>query len=325
VLVLACPVGASPLFEDDAILAVDLTGPISALIDEKKNRMELPFVLRVDGVEHRIKVRVRGKSRMRVCDFPPLRLGFSKDDPEETAFAGQGKLKLVTHCKNNASANADMLEEYAAYRIFNLISDVSYRVRLVEITYRDTDGRMKETTFVRKGFFIESAAELADRTGGEPVEVSGVSLNSLDEEQAAAVFVFQYLIGNTDWSLVTADADDTCCHNVDLFDIEALRFAVPYDFDLSGFENAPYARPDSSIGIRKVTQRRYRGYCISSGALTGAINAIVGRKDDILGTLAQVPGLPEKNIEAGTKYLGKFFDQAENVSKLERSFERRCL
>lgn len=322
---LACRAEASPLFEDDKVLAISLTGPFSTLIEEKKSRAEFPFVLGVDGVEQRINVRVRGKSRTRVCDFPPLRLDFTGQRPEETVFVGQGKLKLVTHCRNSAAAQADMLEEYAAYKIFNLISDVSYKVRLVEVTYYDSDGRMKEKSFVRKGFLIESSSELADRVGGERVKTAGVSMNSLDEQQAADVFVFQYLIGNTDWSLVTAEADDTCCHNVDLLEIESRRFPVPYDFDLAGLVNAPYARPDPSIGTRKVTQRRYRGYCLSSGAVAEAINSISGREDDILGVLPQVPGLSEKNVKAGNKFLGGFFERAENADKLERSFERKCL
>jgi hypothetical protein len=324
-LALICRANASPLFEDDTVLAINLTGPLSTLIEEEENRAELPFVLRADDVEHLINVRVRGKSRARVCDFPPLRLDFSEKNSEQTVFAGQNKLKLVTHCRDDSSAQANILEEYAAYKIFNLISDVSYKVRLVQITYHDTDARMKEETFVRTGFFIESVSELADRVGGEPVNVTGVSLSSLDTVQAAAVFVFQYLIGNTDWSLVTAEVDDTCCHNIDLFDIGSHRFLVPYDFDLSGLENAQYARPDPSLGISRVTQRRYRGYCIASGALADAIGAIAGQKNDILRVLTRVPGLPEKNIDAGKKYLDGFFAKTDDVEKLARSFERRCL
>lgn len=324
-LALVCQTSASPLFEGDAILTIDLTGPLSTLIKEKKNRAELPFVLRIDDVEHLIKVRVRGHSRTRVCDFPPLRLNFSEKNAEQTVFAGQDKLKLVTHCKSNASAQANILEEYAAYKIFNLVSDVGYKVRLVQITYHDSDKHMKQKTVVRKGFFIESASELADRVRGEPAHVTGVSLNSLNTGQAATVFVFQYLIGNTDWSLVTAEADDTCCHNIDLVDIGSHRFLVPYDFDLSGLVNAPYARPDSSLGISRVTRRRYRGYCISSGALSDAISAVAARENDILGVLSGVPGLPEKNIEAGNKYLEKFFVRTDDVDMLARSFDRRCL
>ncbi|MCJ7592585.1 MAG: hypothetical protein MUO51_14665, partial [Woeseiaceae bacterium] len=136
-------VAASPLFEDDAVLEISIVGPLSSLIDEKKNREELPFVLRANDNEFPIKVRVRGKSRMRVCDFPPLRINFSDDTTKQTVFADQDKLKLVTHCRNGASDQADVLKEYAAYRIFNLISDVSYKVRLARITYSDTDQGMQ--------------------------------------------------------------------------------------------------------------------------------------------------------------------------------------
>jgi hypothetical protein len=301
-LALVYRASASPLFEDEAVLDIDLTGPFSTLIEEKGNKAELPFVLRADGVEHTIKVRVRGKSRTRVCDAPPLRLNFVKRKTKDTVFAGQDKLKLVTHCHDSDRAQANILQEYSAYKMFSVISDVSYRVRLVRISYSDTEGRLKRDTIVRYGFF-----------------------GSLDKQQAAEVFVFNYMIGNTDWSLVTADGSDDCCHNTHLFDIDSQRFIVPYDFDQAGLVNARYARPDPSIGIPRVTSRRYRGYCISSEALHDATSAIAERRDDILGVTRQVPSLVENDIKAMEKYLDKFFDQANDVDKLVKSFERRCL
>jgi len=166
---------------------------------------------------------------------------------------------------------------------------------------------------------------LADRVGGQPVQEPAVSLQSLNSQQAATVYIFQYLIGNTDWSLVTADTDDTCCHNGDLFDIGSDRYYVPYDFDLSGLVNANYARPDPSLRISRVTQRRYRGYCISSDELKNALGAIKAQRTDILEVIKQLPRLSQKNIKAKTKYLDKFFDQANNEDKILKSFERRCL
>ncbi len=124
----------------------------SSLFEEENDRKELPFVLRTNDVEHSIKVRIRGKSCRRVCTFLPLRINFAVDGTAQSIFEGQDKLKLVTHCREYNSAQLDTLEEYAAYRIFNLISDVSYKVRLLHITYTDTDGRLKENTFDRYGF-----------------------------------------------------------------------------------------------------------------------------------------------------------------------------
>ena len=199
---------ASLLFDDDAVIESELSGPIGSLIKNKKDKAEAPFVLVVNGIEHHVQVRVRGKSRLRVCDFPPLRMNFSEDDTGQTVFAEQDKLKLVTHCRNRTVAEADAIQEYAAYRIFNLISDISYRVRLLRITYRDTDERRSDEQLQRYGFVIESQVGLAERIGGHPADVAGVSLQSLDEDQLAAVYIFQYMIGNTDWSLVRAEDED---------------------------------------------------------------------------------------------------------------------
>ena len=226
-LSVAAHVGASPLFDDNAVIDVELTGPIESLIRKKDDRTEQLFVLKASGVEQHVQVRVRGKSRLRICKFPPLRLNFSDSDTEQTVFAGQDKIKLVTHCRSNDASQVDALQEYATYRIFNIISDISYRVRLLHITYRDTDERRKDEVLERYGFLLESDHELAARVGGHPVNVTGISLRSLDEDHAAAVYIFQYLIGNTDWSFVMADGDDVCCHNGDILDIDSKRYYAP--------------------------------------------------------------------------------------------------
>lgn len=321
----AAHTGATPLFEDGAALKVKLTGPLSSLLADEDDRKELPFILHANDLTHPVKVRLRGNSRRLVCDFPLLRINFKVDDTAQSIFDGQNKLKLVTHCRKSESPQIDLLEEYAAYRIFNLISDFSYRVRLLHITYTDTDGRLKENISDHYGFLIESASEFADRVGGKPAHVAGVSLRSLDSQQAASVYIFQYLIGNTDWSLVAADGDDSCCHNGDLFDIGFNRYYVPYDFDLAGLVNAGYARPDPSLRISRVTQRQYRGYCVSTDALKNALNAIKARRVDILDVISQLPGLTQKDIAAKTKYLNRFFVRANDEDKIVKSFERSCL
>jgi len=177
-----------------------------------------------------------------------------------TPFAGQDKLKLVTRCKKGDRYENDVLEEYAAYRIFSLFSDVSYRVRLVHLTYTDTDGRLDEAFRESYGYLIEPLEQLVSRVNGTLPEISAVSLKRLDEKQAALVYVFEYLIANTDWSFVKADSDEYCCHNIKLVKIEPKIFPVPYDFDLAGLVNARYAKPDPSLRITKVSQRLYRGF-----------------------------------------------------------------
>ena len=104
---------ATPLFEDDSVLEVELRGPLGTLYENKYDeaREQLPFKIIADGVEHEIKVRVRGKSRLEFCHFPPLRLNFKKGAVAGTVFEGQDKLKLVTHCDLSRYAETDVVEE----------------------------------------------------------------------------------------------------------------------------------------------------------------------------------------------------------------------
>lgn len=257
----SCTAQASALFQSDDVLHVTLAGPISTLVENMDSKDELPFVLTADGVDHAVAVRNRGNSRLRVCEFPPLRLDFVRDATAGTVFEGQNKLKLVTHCRNYDRGEQDMLEEFLAYRLFNALTDASFRVRLLRIRYVDTGGRLEEGAAVRYGFVLEPEDQLAARLGGRPAAITGVPKRRHDVEQASLLYLFQFMIGNTDWGFVKADYDDDCCHNVALIDVDNVIHTIPYDFDLAGLVNARYARPDPALRIKTVRQRLYRGLC----------------------------------------------------------------
>lgn len=321
---LVSPLFAASLFDDHSPLDIELTGPLWSVIKNKEDRDEQPFTLKSDGVALDLKVRARGNSRMRICEFPPLRFNFSKEDTPGTLFEGQDKLKLVTRCKKGDRAEADVLEEYAAYRIFSLFSDAGYRVRLVHLDYKDTDGRLKKAFDNSYGFLIEPLDQMVSRLGGELSGVPAVALGHLDEEQAALVYVFQYLIANTDWSFVKADSDDSCCHNIKLIKIGPKQFPVPYDFDLSGIVNATYAKPDPSLKIRKVWQRMYRGFCTDPDVLRGALGTISSKEGDVLDVIANLPLLTEKEKGKKIEYLEKVFRKADDQDGIIEHFEKNC-
>ena len=324
-LLLASAAGfASPLFESDAVLEITLEGPLSTVIEDTEDRNEHRFALTVQGSTIDLDVRVRGISRLRVCTFPPLRLDFRGGDTTDTVFTGQNKLKLVTHCKGGADYEQNVLEEYAAYRIFNVLSEVSFRTRLARIRYVDTDDP-GGNELVRHAFFIESDRALAERSGGSVLETRRVTKNYLDETQTALAYIFQYLIGNTDWSLVRALDKDSCCHNGLLVDIGERHFYVPYDFDLSGLVNARYAKPDPSLRTKRVTQRRYRGYCMPGEAVREGLRLVLDHHDDIIRVIGELPLLSEKEIESRTRFVEGFFKAAANEDKLLRRFKSRCL
>ena len=324
VALLALATSADPplLFNSNAIVDVQLAGPMGTLMQKKRQRPELPFVLTANGIDHNLQIRVRGKSRLSVCSFPPLRLNFSQRDTSQTIFQDQDKLKLVTHCRSGSAAQVDTLQEYAAYRILNLITDISYRVRLLRITYADTNKRRKPSTHY--AFALESETDLAQRTGAGAVKVAGVSLNSLNKDHLALVFIFQYLVGNTDWSLATASEEDVCCHNGNILNKGSQRYYVPYDFDLTGLVNAKYAYPDPKLRIRKVSQRLYRGFCLPSETTQNALDRIKSHHAEILNTLRTLPELSQNEIDASVRYLNQFFSRAENEKKLLSHFAPYC-
>ena len=316
---------AAPLFEDDAIIEATMRGPFGTLFDDTESREALPFEFEVAGIEYPIAVRLRGQSRLRVCKFPPIRLDFRETETTDTVFAGQGKLKLVTHCRNYGRGEQDLLEEYVAYRILNVLTDVSYRVRLLRISYVDIDGKLADASEQRYGFLLESDAQLAARTGAQLAGLNGMPKSSQDTDHAALVYVFQYLIGNTDWGLVTSDHDDTCCHNGTLLRLNSEVLFVPYDFDMAGLVNARYAYPNPMLSIDRVTQRLYRGMCVEREVLREALRKVAARRADILDVLRNTPGLSVANIDTAENYLDAFFKRAAKEDRLLRTFERRCL
>ena len=318
------PLRADMLFENPASMEIELTGPLWSLIKNKKDREEWPFHLRSDAVELDLQVRARGNSRMRVCKCPPLRFNVKIGETVGTPFEGQDKLKLVTSCKKGSRSGNDVLEEYAAYRIFSLFSDVSFRVQLVHMTYIDTDDRLHDDFRNSNGFLIEPLDKMVTRVNGNLSEIPGVSLGQLDKKQAALVYVFQYLIANTDWSFITAENEEHCCHNIKLIKIGSKLFPVPYDFDLSGIVNASYAKPDASLNISRVVKRLYRGFCTDSEVLREALVTIRSREKDVLDIISSLPALTDKEKQKKISYLENFFTKADDEDKMIGLFEKSC-
>jgi len=275
-----------------------------------------------DGADVTVPVKVRARGNFRRdrsnCNFPPLRLNFAGKQVEGTVFEGQDKLKLVTPCHDSREAyQTYVLQEYLVYRVLQLLTPASFRVRLVHVTYEDPDGGYDTRT--KTAFFIEEDGQMAARNRALVSEWEQFHPAAMYGEQASLVVLFQYMIGNTDFSL-------PMFHNAILLrDQEGRYLTIPYDFDWSGIVDARYAVPDPRLPIRDVTQRIFRGYCrpdVDHAALIARFNA---QRDAIRTLYEGVPELEEGARKRALEYYDRFYDVLNDPRKYDREIVRACL
>ncbi|MEJ8803503.1 hypothetical protein [Pontibacter sp. H249] len=266
-----------------------------------------------ETVSLNLKVRVRGKYRRdpSVCRFPPLLLNFPKKEVANTAFAGADKLKLVTHCNNDKY----VMREYLVYKLYNIVSHISFKVRLCYIEYADVDGGKAVTS--NYGFLIEEEKTLAKRVGGTvmPDELL-IRMDATENRTMAKLALFQYMIGNTDWSVPYR-------HNIVLLYLEAYGkpIPVPYDFDYNGIVIPPYAKPPPEVGITTVRQRVFRGYSFPEEVYAELVPFYNNRKEAFYQVYLTNLLIDEKYRKQTLKYLDGFF---ETINK-RKDFERQIV
>ncbi|UCG86841.1 MAG: hypothetical protein JSW71_23595 [Gemmatimonadota bacterium] len=326
--------GAPPiLFSENNPLTLTIEAPLKVIFKEREQVSSYhPGVVIVEGTDGSsvrldVQVKTRGKFRLnpRNCRFPPLRINFKKKQVENTVFAGQDKLKLVTHCQDKREEYEQyVLLEHVVYRTYNLLTDLSYRVRLARITYVDTEEDREPLT--KYAFFIEEKDDMAARNGWEVVPAPVVPPAAYEQDQLNLAEVFQFLVGNTDWTAFKSAPDETeCCHNVTVVGNPAGPvYPVPYDFDWTGLVSARYARPDPSLSIRSVRQRLYRGRCREPDQLDVTIPAFLRQKEAIYALVQGQEGLDEKRVEDAVKYLDEFYEIIEDPNKVRRQIRDRC-
>lgn len=320
-----------PLFAGDETLAIEIEGPLKMLVRERSKTDYYDGVIRVvhaDGSKQEVdlKFRARGNYRHRksTCGFPPVRLNVDRDDTAGTILAGQNILKLVTHCRLRSDRyEALVLKEYLAYKILQVHTPISFRVRLMRITWIDSGGDYKDDE--RYGFVIEHKDELTARVGLRESEIMRTNSDRLDSDHANVVDVFEYLIGNTDYSLIGGSAGEACCHNSILLTADdETFFPVPYDFDFSGLVDAPYAGPNPKLRIKDVTTRLYRGSCAHVDKIVGTVAMFMEKEADVLALVDVQEGLSERPRRQARRYLAEFYVDVDEPKEIERKLLRRC-
>ncbi len=251
-----------PLFAGTEPIVLTLTADFKAVQSDRdpESTKTFPATIQLAANDGSMKtvelpIRTRGHARrsFNTCDFAPLRLEFPKDKMKGTVFADQEAIELGVHCREGVREFAQyVLREYAAYRIYNLVTPQSFRARLARVTYVDAVKQKPIST--RFGLFIEDDSDVARKMGGR-LTGQKEDLARLDRDTFTRLALFEYMIGNVDMSVITF-------HNVVAVQMPTgVVHPVPYDFDYSGLVNASYAAPAPGLGITTVRDRLFRGPC----------------------------------------------------------------
>lgn len=267
-----------------------------------------------------VKISSRGEVRKKICLFPPFALDFKKSSPDSVYTEDMGKLKFVTQCKSNKINEQYLLKEYLCYKFYNLITDYSYRVRLVQIEFIDNEGKIKP--YSNWGFIIETNDHLCKRISAFPVELKGIRVRQTDYDVAHLMTVYQYMIGNTDWDLPSL-------HNVRLFKSKDYRKLNPipigYDLDYSGIVNADYAVPHERFGTTTVRERVYMGDCIPPVDYEPVFKKFIEKEQDFYSLIKNFTLLEKFNKDDMLKYMGEFFQIIKTPKMAQVNIINRCM
>jgi hypothetical protein len=317
---------ALPLFATRTPLEFTLAADFRALSRDRDtlSKKLYPGTIKVlrepggtDTVRIPVQLRTRGHFRLlqRNCPFIPLRVEFWKDSVKKTPFEGQSDLKLVTHCRDDGRYQQYVYAEEMVYRIHNLVTPLSFRSRLSSVSYTDTTGKSLGKF---PAFFIEDERDVARRNGGKIPELRGALWDDLDPVESARFALFEYMIGNTDFSIYAL-------HNVRILAAEGARYApIAYDFDFSGLVSAHYATPDPRLGIKDVRTRLYRGGCSLNEHVPKVAADLLSLKPAVLAAYDSVPGINRNTVKDAKYFLNEFFDQVREPRELKSMIIDRC-
>lgn len=320
---------ANPLFQSDSALAVTLQAPMAELLRSTRDTRRHAAVLSYTDAQGKIRhidatVETRGLTRLRFCRFPPLRIRFAKQAVAGTEFEGQRSLKMVTHCRNGQQFEQYYVQEMLAYRIYNRLTDLSFRVRPLDISYVDSAGG--KTNGPRFAFLIEDTGDMARRNGLKRDKAAKFVPGDFDPLALSRLMLFQYLIGNTDFAVLSGPSEDECCHNTRVLGSAAgaARIAVPYDFDSAGMVAASYVAPHESLPIKKVTERLYRGFCQHNQALAAVREEFLGKRQALVELIRGERRLSARRKGELTRYIDDFYTTLGSEYAFAREISGKC-
>jgi hypothetical protein len=288
---------------------ITLETDIDALIANKMKADYQPAHLVLGKkIDQNIEIRPRGKFRRKVCDFPPIKIKFSKKQLRQIGLDTLNQMKLVTHCADSEDADRLLAREFLAYKLYEIITPISFKTRLVTVNY--VDSKNKKRRFSRLGILLEDDNELAERLGGTVEEdIYNLPADSLNANQAAINALFEYMIGNTDWSIEGV-------RNIKFLrpNSSGKLVPVPYDFDFSGLVNASYASPNSDFPLKSVRDRHFMGKNLPEETVKRAAKSFHKNESNFYQVIQSADYLTEIDKEDLHLFLRSFFHQMTEMN-----------
>src|SRR5512133_258511 len=302
-------------------LAFDIRELLRTRLQDDKNYDATLTVVRpgADSLSQDIKIKARGKMRRKYCSFPPLSLKIKDNKSGQSVFE-TGNYKMVTHCSPAGNFENYILKEYLSYKLYNLVTPYSFKARLVKVNY--IDSKRPKASYTEYGFLIENTEQLAKRTNTDIIENVNIGQNNMDEYQMARVALFNYMIGNTDWSVQSQ-------HNLKVLKVKdpTINKGIPvtYDFDYSGFVNTVYASPNEKIPINNVTERYFQGTCLSDELLKQIMDEFKQNQSLFVQTISDFNLLTKGQKKLAEGYINNFFKRYKKEDVLLSDIGRTCL
>ncbi len=311
-------------FDVDEVLRLSLAFDVKTLVRQKRKDayQDAVLTLYIDSqvVERNIRIKARGERRLSLCTFPPIKFNFKKVDSSDVYVGDETTLKLVTHCKSGGNYRQWVLKEFLIYKLYNVLTDFSFKVRLTEIEYIDTGKKGKQKK--KYGFLIEHLRDLAIRNDAYFLGKLNQSQKRVDKEMLALMGVFQFMVGNTDWS--TAGP-----HNVKYIRLkDSARLApvtIPYDFDYSGMVDADYAVPRDGLNLEDVTERYYSVWCLPRPIMEEVITLFREKRPELYDVIGSFTLLEKWQQTKMIRYLDSFYQILDSEEATENKIIKACL
>jgi hypothetical protein len=313
------PSNSNNFFKDTTVLNATLVANMGKIYNyQGKKEIDFPAIFKTTlsdstQVNDKIILNIRGHFRLGFCYVPPIKLIFNYHENSKMFYLKD--LKLVNECKISNEYEQYLLKEYIAYKIYNLITGLSFQVRLLKLNLQDSAGKKK--TMTEYAFLLEDIKAVAKRNNCKDLKNVKLQTEATDRRQMTVVAIFEYMIGNTDWAV-------SVNHNTKLVksinDSFARPFVVPYDFDYSGFVNTSYAIPDERLNIDNVRQRLYRGFPRSLPEIEEAATNFRLQKDKIYALINNFDLLTRASKSEMTQYLDEFYTIINDPRSLKLTF-----